>query len=107
MSRRPPRSTRTDTLSPYTTLSDLDPRDDPRHLVRIERPEILDRLAHADRVDRQPELLRRRHQHAAARGAVELGHHQPGHACGFLEHLDLAERILPGDRKSTRLNSSH
>src|SRR3546814_20668980 len=28
----------------------------------------------------------------------DLGHHQPGHACGFLEHLDLAERILPGGR---------
>ncbi len=44
---------------------------------------------------RQAELGRDRHQNAAARGAVELGHHQAGDARGLAENLDLAERVLP------------
>jgi hypothetical protein len=71
-------------------------RDQPGYLVRIERAEILERLADADGVDRQAELLRRRDQHAAFRRAVQLGHHQPGDAGVAAEHLDLVERILAG-----------
>src|SRR3546814_1738821 len=38
MSRRPPRSTRTDTLFPYTTLFRSQPVADPLRLRRVERP---------------------------------------------------------------------
>ena len=48
--------------------------------ARIERAQIVDPFADADGVDRKAEFLRRSHQHAAARGAVELGHDQSGHA---------------------------
>ena len=37
-------------------------------------------------------------RYAAARGAVELGHHEAGDACGPAENLDLAQRILPDGR---------
>ena len=74
------------------------PGDDPAHLVGVERAQVADALADADRVDRQAEFLRRRDQHAAARGAVQLGHHQPGDAGDLLEHLDLVERVLPRRR---------
>ena len=47
-------------------------------------------------MDRQLELLGRRDQHAAARGAVELGHHQTGHAGDVAEHLDLVQCVLAG-----------
>ena len=39
-------------------------------------------------------MLGRRDQHAAARGAVELGHDQTGDARDFLEDIDLRERVL-------------
>ena len=44
---------------------------------------------------RQAELLGDRHQDAAARGAVELGHDEAGDAGDLAEDLDLAERVLP------------
>ena len=44
---------------------------------------------------RQLELVGDGHQDAAARGAVELGHHQAGDAGGLAEDLDLVERVLP------------
>ena len=43
---------------------------------------------------RQTEFGGDRDQNAAARGAVELGHHQAGDARGLAENLDLAERVL-------------
>jgi hypothetical protein len=46
-------------------------------------------------VDRQAILLGGGHQHAAARGAVQLGHDQAGDARHILEDLDLLERVLP------------
>ena len=39
-------------------------------------------------------MLRRRHQHPAARGAIKLGHDQPGHPGHFLEHIDLLQSVL-------------
>src|SRR5882762_6769511 len=44
-------------------------------IPRGERRQVVDTLADADEVHRQFELLRQCHQNAAARGAVELGHH--------------------------------
>ena len=54
-------------------------RDGARHGARIEGPKVFDSFADADRVDREPEFFCRRDKDAAARGAVELGHHQAGH----------------------------
>src|SRR3954453_22676923 len=54
-----------------------------------ERREVIDAFADADEVHRQFELFRQRHQNAAARGAVEFGHHQAGNASGTLKRLDL------------------
>ena len=46
----------------------------PRH----ERLEVVDPLADPDAMHRQPKSFRDRHQDAAARRAVELGHREPG-----------------------------
>src|SRR3546814_14233688 len=114
MIRRPPRSTRTDTLFPYTTLfrSQVDPEeegdDDHRDrgellreqsLRRIERARLADRMAqHAvdeaesgEERDERHEDRDQRHQREAVLAEVEPDH---------------VER-LGEDRKSTRLNSSH
>src|SRR3546814_17007730 len=94
MIRRPPRSTRTDTLFPYTTLfrsQDPRPRAPPPGLG--ERPDDRDqRYRHPDRAPRRlcpapPPLARGRSDHADA--------------------ADDARRRTDADRKSTRLNSSH
>ena len=42
----------------------------------------------------RPNFSRDGDQNAAARGAVELGHHQPGDARDLAEHLDLRQRVL-------------
>src|SRR3546814_5314381 len=104
MIRRPPRSTRTDTLFPYTTLFrsllHFTLRDFVKHhaldwlvLQRVffaqqfgQMPR--NRLALAIRVGRKPELV----------SALERGNDRP-HVL-FVAVDDL-------DRKSTRLNSSH
>src|SRR3546814_17661566 len=98
MMRRPPRSTRTDTLFPYTTLvrsgcrqafqNDLHRRP----MVLERRPEIA-----ADRIrEKQDVLLRQRSvEPEVATEGVQL---VVGRADRQEEHRD---------RKSTRLNSSH
>src|SRR3546814_14021679 len=68
-------------------------------LVGVEGAQIVDRLADADRVDGKAVAFGRGDQHAAARGAVELGHHQPGDPRDPAEHVALRQRILAGDRK--------
>src|SRR3546814_3188492 len=101
MLRRPPRSTRTDTLFPYTTLFRSRPAVDRSGSKRV-HPELaaLD-LAGAQTRQRLFRLLAR-DRHVAAGGI----------------HVDLADRVLVQasltgqraddvDRKSTRLNSSH
>src|SRR3546814_20822944 len=86
MIRRPPRSTRTDTLFPYTTLfrSDTDNAGSgPRGPLLPGRPR--DRLS----IPAVPGAVTGGN---AAAGLAAAGHGHRGH---------------PGDRKSTRLNSSH
>src|SRR3546814_9122125 len=104
---RPPRSTRTDTLVPYTTLFRSD------------------RLHHGD-AGHRAELAQRRASHARlAAGDGPLlsrlalaGHLEDRAAVGGAGHLRrIAPRLRRGlhrphfrraaDRKSTRLNSSH
>src|SRR3546814_14066993 len=98
MIRRPPRSTRTDTLSPYTTLF----RSEQRGGVDMDVPESggegrqhQHRSKRGDAVER--EIGER--GHPAQRGVIETGHPllDDGH--------EVDEQRL--DRKSTRLNSSH
>ena len=45
-------------------------------------------------MNRQAELLGRGDQDAAARGAVELGHDEAGHAGHLAEHFDLGKGVL-------------
>src|SRR3546814_13075939 len=97
MRRRPPRSTRTDTLFPYTTLfrsasvfrAPHQSGDEDRLLVR-EKPEEI-RLLDAD------PLGDRSGGGAAVAGDRELGDRRAN---------DVLTPFLR-DRKSTRLNSSH
>src|SRR3546814_4616492 len=129
MIRRPPRSTRTDTLFPYTTLfrSELPASTSALALLvggvagEVTRRRELTQL-HADHVF----VDRHRHELAAVvdaeRQADEIRQDRrtarPGldrrPRAGFLRDLRLLqqmqvdERNFPyGDRKSTRLNSSH
>src|SRR3546814_2964309 len=98
MIRRPPRSTRTDTLFPYTTLFRSAPPDGVG-CVRDARREC------GDGKRRPPRRLDAR-QYRDDEGAVE--------AAGLRPRLDARTRDLRPrllrprtDRKSTRLNSSH
>src|SRR3546814_11412778 len=89
--RRPPGSTRTDTLFPYTTL------------VRSGTSATAGRLAAGADGGRHPARVGRRC--VAGAGAANAVH---GRAGGDRLH-DRTEHTGrdPGDRKSTRLNSSH
>src|SRR3546814_9031696 len=106
MRRRPPRSTRTDTLLPYTTLFRVDV-DDVALDQQVVRPlPQLDQGARDD-VDEAPGEF-------AERGAVAFARELSGDARGHLgdppEPADgVVERraVRPADRKRTRLKSSH
>src|SRR3546814_13682327 len=97
MIRRPPESTRTDTLFPYTTLFRSQIFDDGRLDTRV-----------ADERQRVP-------RRAAGRVVVDgyLGHVVLSlGGCGLWIKLPRSSRsravpIVNRDRKSTRLNSSH
>src|SRR3546814_12419025 len=102
MTRRPPRSTRTDTLFPYTTLF----RSGLVDLYGAE-PQALGRLHGAVQVLREHAGRQAigRVVRAVQRGLeiVERAYRQQGRK-GFLAPQTLR---LGEDRKSTRLNSSH
>src|SRR3546814_14236355 len=97
MIRRPPRSTRTDTLFPYTTLFRSPADDHPHHLIG----------AFEDTMDAQvtPEALDRivLEVTVAAKHLQRAVHHRRS---GVARH-HLGHGGKAGDRKSTRLNSSH
>src|SRR3546814_11958045 len=93
MIRRPPRSTRTDTLFPYTTL----------FRSRVRRVELDEPVQRVHRLGVVVGLVERIRRH-------QLGLRRPDRV-GVLA-LDLVEQRgglleLALDRKSTRLNSSH
>src|SRR3546814_6141116 len=112
MIRRPPRSTRTDTLFPYTTLfrSPEVARNDVYKLRELPLPlvqRLLGLLALRD-IDKADQTLV---GYGAGTGGCEedvdnaaIHSHHPGL---FLEDLLTTIARLNGDRKSTRLNSSH
>src|SRR3546814_12869976 len=101
MIRRPPRSTRTDTLCPYTTLFRSIGAGGDRQLrglgidaaidLKIDLP-----AAGIDRLAQDADLLKLTGNEFLAAEAGIDAHHQ--HQVDHVEHAD---------RKSTRLNSSH
>src|SRR3546814_7947684 len=106
---RPPRSTRTDTLFPYTTLFRSQVEVEKVHYPRL--METVDGVAHrpandqSDRPDQQGAVL---FPHPNQQGQ---GNHQVhgDEKIGLPSRLALEQpKADPGvDRKSTRLNSSH
>src|SRR3546814_9851282 len=111
MLRRPPRSTRTDTLFPYTTLF--------RSLIIVGKFifGVLGERVHpvADRTLRITQLLEDRVHPpvqfgeflAAHRVNLVGGHARRGRGAEPPRIPFVAARPCPQDRKSTRLNSSH
>src|SRR3546814_15061910 len=108
MIRRPPRSTRTDTLFPYTTLFRSDGR-----IVSVERNASPGDARHAIGL---PGLCNV-HSHGFQRGMAGLSERR-GRAdddfwswrevmYAFLDRLTPDDIAAITDRKSTRLNSSH
>ena len=72
----------------------FNPRDRLREIARGERREVVDPLADTDEMHRQSVFFRQRHQNAAPRGSVELGHHEASDPCRTMKRLDLRQRIL-------------
>src|SRR3546814_6286166 len=103
MIRRPPRSTRTDTLFPYTTLfrSTADGADVVALPVAIEQRQLAARLREAAA---QPGELSRRGAVFPPCAAEHLG--RGGRSVHGLSPC-LWPHATMVDRKSTRLNSSH
>src|SRR3546814_17800679 len=95
MIRRPPRSTRTDTLFPYTTLFRSQEGKRVRLQRKTQRPVVLDHML------AQVHLRQRNRGLGAA--VLDAG---GGKERQRLDLLLLARQALQ-DRKSTRLNSSH
>src|SRR3546814_14043594 len=112
MRRTPPRSTRTDTLFPYTTLFRSPERERSPHEPRERGPRLeafddsawfrlnIGRRQNADPRWILPLLCRRGHVTKHEIGAIRIG---PSETL-FNIPLAIADRL---DRKSTRLNSSH
>src|SRR3546814_18360532 len=97
MIRRPPRSTRTDTLFPYTTLF---------------RSCRIDRLDQLNLPGSSPALHALLPEDGVLDGVVGFDIHQPFEAMAFCEAVCDRFTVFPCtplyvDRKSTRLNSSH
>src|SRR5262249_50696938 len=69
-----------------------------RKIPRGEWRKIIHALTDADEMHRQPKFFSNRHQNAAPRSPIELGHHQPSYACGLAENLHLTERVLTNRR---------
>ena len=62
----------------YAASLRVQPHQGIRKLLRVKRLQIINLFAHADGMDRQPELIRKRHQHTALGRAIQLGHDQTG-----------------------------
>src|SRR3546814_2718299 len=111
MIRRPPRSTRTDTLFPYTTLFRSLANNKTDFRVDI----IPDRLHHkeatiaslANLLSLDPDEVDR--VKADLEKAAGFQPVQVADKLDYAQYAAVSVRLpeLPGDRKSTRLNSSH
>src|SRR3546814_20185377 len=98
MIRRPPRSTRTDTLFPYTTLVRS-------HLVTRVAPDIP--VLFLDTGKHFPETLAYRDALAARLGLNLVTLTPDAEELATKDETGLRWSYDPEDRKSTRLNSSH
>src|SRR3546814_5323232 len=113
MIRQPPRSTRTDSLFPYTTLfrsqrNDLDYADDALERYMLRSRELL---------AREPKNAGYKRELAYAYSNLGSIARERGMASDALGHFNDSQAVLrqllvdapndPADRKSTRLNSSH
>src|SRR3546814_15088417 len=100
MIRRPPRSTRTDTLFPYTTLfrSVLREAGEEAHVlpVHVDVHEAADLAAVVQETLAHPRELR-----------LQRLHHRGQRAAVCLDGVLVLRQVAQRDRKSTRLNSSH
>src|SRR3546814_11410588 len=97
MIRRPPRSTRPDTLFPYTTLFRADHlHQDAQHLSRGDKRRLELALCLAAR----PRLL------LLDEPTAGMSRHDTNSTIDLLKHLS-HNGMTKIDRKSTRLNSSH
>src|SRR3546814_7803398 len=111
MIRRPPRSTRTDTLFPYTTLfrskkkGDGDPSPSSRSAAADGRPGGHPPALFSGARRRLLQGIDRHVSAAAALGLEGNGALGLGEEGVVLAEADVAARVE--DRKSTRLNSSH
>src|SRR3546814_16353807 len=100
MIRRPPRSTRTDTLLPYATLFRSSDGDAVEALQEIDMEEGAAELAVGDALE--PDVL------LALRHLADAVVLDPAQGlAGDLARRVLLARLDEADRKSTRLNSSH
>src|SRR3546814_11363388 len=100
MIRRPPRSTRTDTLFPYTTLFRSQTIDEIK--ADMEKPIPMDRLLSGDVGFGKTEVAVR-----AAFKAIQDGKQVAMLVPTTLLVKQHTETFTERDRKSTRLNSSH
>src|SRR3546814_19439501 len=100
MIRRPPRSTRTDTLFPYTTLFRSAPARVDRRVVPCGAPARLT-------VVRGNEAALRIVAHQPAQMREQGGGHRAAHRNADAGAPESRAGFANGDRKSTRLNSSH
>src|SRR3546814_16461614 len=105
MRRLPPRSTRTDTLFPYTTLFRSPVAEQRQQHLRIEEAAAVEQ--------RKDEIRIGRVEQCGIAVGDRQGDPQP---LQYLPHLAVIESVIailrverarPADRKSTRLNSSH
>src|SRR3546814_1049123 len=116
MIRRPPRSTRTDTLFPYTTLF----RSQEQRIEQREQRQRRDRLDEAREPQRHPRDIRvarrqnrerqadRQPREQRGGGEQDVRGEQIGHACQRRpERTDHPATPRSPDRKRKRLNSSH
>src|SRR3546814_11013734 len=102
---RPPRSTRTDTLFPYTTLfRSRGAGGGAEQHHRAARPEAVERALEGILADRVID-----HRHALAVGQLLHAGDEVLAAVvdGVVAAMRFRQRCLFLDRKSTRLNSSH
>src|SRR5256886_10412540 len=65
-----------------------------RKVVRVERAQVVEALADAHELDRQPELVGDRDGDTAARRAVELRQRDARDACGVAEETRLPQAVL-------------
>src|SRR3546814_12469971 len=99
MQRRPPRSKRTDTLLPYTTLFRSTIQSDLSGEVSVLAGQLQDAGVRRDGLQREV---------AGLQGALGMAMHRGEVLQGAREALGLeVAELNQRDRKSTRLNSSH